>query len=65
MIYIKKTIYSVYTLQPPRRLEDFAAIKITTENDPQILKLKNNNFLILNNNTPPQFDNFDYHKYKT
>ena len=59
----EKTIYSVYTLQPPRRLEDFAAMKITTENDPQILKTKkNNNFLILDNNTPSQFV---YNKYKT
>jgi hypothetical protein len=36
----EKTIFSIYTLQPPRRLKDFAAMKITTETDPQRLKKK-------------------------
>ena len=59
----EKTIYSVYTLQPPRRLEDFAAMIITKETDPQKLKKqKKNNFLILNNNNPSQFV---YNKFKT
>ena len=30
----QKAIFSVNALQPPRRLKDFAAMKITTENDP-------------------------------
>ncbi len=34
-------IFKVFSLQPPRRLEDFAAMKITTENDPQQLRNKN------------------------
>jgi hypothetical protein len=33
----------VYTLQPPRRLEDFAALIITTETGPQKLKIKKEN----------------------
>ena len=59
----EKTIYSVYTLQPPRRLEDFAAMKITKENDPQQLRNKNNNYIVIDqNNNPSQFI---YNKYKT
>jgi hypothetical protein len=61
----EKAIYSIYTLQPPRRLEDFAAMKITTKNDPEKLKNKNNNYLILNNNTPSQFVYNRYKTYKT
>ncbi len=54
---------SIYTLQPPTRLEDFAAMKITTETDPQKLKKqKKNNVWILNNNNPSQFV---YNKFKT
>ena len=56
-------IYSVYCLQPPRWIEDFAAMKITTENDPQQLRNKNHNYIIVvHNNNPPQFI---YDKYIT
>jgi hypothetical protein len=42
----EKTIFSIYALQHPRRLENFAAMMITTETDPQKLKkLKKNKFL--------------------
>jgi hypothetical protein len=52
----QKAIFSVYTLQPHRRLEDFAAMKITTENDPQQLRNKKFNFIIIDdNNVPSQF----------
>ena len=34
----EKAIYAIYVLQPPRRLEDFASMKITTKNDPEKLK---------------------------
>ncbi len=46
MIYMKKLfhinhlIFSVNVLQPQRRLEDYAAMKITTGNDPQQLRNK-------------------------
>lgn len=59
----QKAIFSVYTLQPPRRLEDFAAMKITTETDPQKLRNKNNNYLIIDHNDNPS--QFIYNKYKT
>jgi hypothetical protein len=59
----QKAIFSVYTLQPPRRLEDFAAMKITTETDPQQLRNKNFNYLILDHNNNPS--QFVYNKYKT
>ena len=59
----QKAIFAVYTLQPPRRLEDFAAMKITTETDPQQLRNKNNNYLIIDHNNNPS--QFIYNKYKT
>ena len=59
----QKAIFSVYTLQPPRRLEDFAAMKITTENDPQQLRNKNNNYIIIDDNNNPS--QFIYNRYKT
>ena len=59
----QKSIFSVYTLQPPRRLEDFAAMKITTENDPQKLRNKNFNYIIIDDDNNPS--QFIYNKYKT
>ena len=59
----QKAIFSVYALQPPRRLEDFAAMRITTETDPQQLRNKNNNYLIIDHNNNPS--QFIYNKYKT
>ena len=59
----QKAIFSVYALQPPRRLEDFAAMKITKETDPQQLRNKNNNYLIIDHNNNPS--QFIYNKYKT
>ena len=59
----QKAIFSIYCLQPPRRLEDFIAMKITTENDPQKLRNKNNNYLIIDHNNNPS--QFIYNKYKT
>ena len=59
----QKAIFSVYALQPPRRLEDFAAMRITKENDPQQLRNKNNNYLIIDHNNNPS--QFIYNKYKT
>ena len=59
----QKAIYSIYCLQPPRRLEDFAAMLITTENDPQQLRNKNNNYIIIDHNNNPS--QFIYNKYKT
>jgi hypothetical protein len=59
----QKAIFAVYCLQPPRRLEDFAAMKITTETDNQQLRKKKNNYLIIDqNNNPSQFI---YNKFKT
>ena len=59
----EKALFSVYALQPPRRLEDFAAMKITKENDPQQLRNKNTNYIILDHNNNPS--QFIYNKYKT
>lgn len=59
----QKAIFSVYTLQPPRRLEDFAAMKLTTETDPQKLRNKNFNYIIIDDNKNPS--QFIYNKYKT
>jgi hypothetical protein len=39
-VYSEKLYFSIYTLQPPRRLEDFAAMKITKETDPQKLYMQ-------------------------
>ncbi len=60
-MYSKKK-FSIYTLQPPRRLEDFAAMIITTETDPQRSKRKRKSFFILNYKYSWQFV---YNKYKT
>ena len=41
-------------------------MKITTENDPQKLRNKNNNYIILDqNNNPSQFINNKYKTFKT
>ena len=59
----QKAIFSVYALQPPRRLEDFAAMKITTENDPQQLRNKKFNYIIIDDNNNPS--QFVYNRFKT
>ena len=59
----QKAIFSVYTLQPPRRLEDFAAMKITTESDPQQLRNKKFNYIIIDDNNVPS--QFVYNRFKT
>ena len=59
----QKAVFSVYALQPPRRLEEFLAMKVTKEIDPQKLRNRKFNYLILDHSTVPS--QFVYNKFKT
>ncbi len=59
----RKALFSVYVLQPPKKLEDYSAMKITTENDSQQLRNQNINYMIRDHNINPS--QFIYKKNKT
>ena len=60
-----KALFAIYTLQPPRRVEDFQFMKLTTEQYPTKQTNLNLNYCILVNGTPKQFIYNNYKTYST